>query len=119
MWQGINISKKSWEHDTFRQKFTGFCTPKYGTPQPVLPYLQNWRLSIQSWLLKFCFYDPMSTLGRRVPVNQVERIVSVHLWSFFYGGSKLIFFKHYMNKFVSIKPKMLVRCFDPLPMVQL
>ena len=88
------------EHVTFRQKSIGFCTPKHGTSQPVLPYLQNWRLSIQFWLLKFCCYDPMSTLARTVPVNQIERIVSVHFWSFFFGGFKLVrFFKYYKTKF--------------------
>ena len=107
------------------------CTPKHVTSQPVLPYLQNWRLSIQFWLFWFCCYDLLSTLARRVPVNQIERIVSDDLLSFFFGGSKLVkFFKHYQTKFdqnnhfffwcvfVSIKPKMLVQYFDPLLMVQ-
>ena len=76
------------------------CTPKHVTSQPVLPYLQNWRLSIQFWLFWFCCYDPLSTLARRVPVNQVERIVSDDLLSFFFGGSKLVKnFKHYQTKF--------------------
>ena len=86
---------RSLENVTFRQKSIGSCNQKHGTFQPVLPYLQNWRLSIQFWLFWFCFYGPMSTLGRRVPVNQVERIVSVHLKSFFFGGPKLVrFFEH-------------------------
>ena len=76
------------------------CTPKHVTSQPVLPYLQNWRLSIQFWLFWFCCYDPLSTLARRAPVNQIERIVSDDLLSFFFGGSKLVkFFKHYQTKF--------------------